>query len=135
MEIRAPAADSDPLIAAELAAFFLPKDTPLFTFPGTADGPSASVIKSTGNPVWTRDLVILTDSDTTNTAEILATVLHAKKRALVIGHCLAREAGYQGCCHMAGHVFCSGSGCAKGRQRMRRPLSRCLQRLPAINTP
>ena len=85
LDLRAPAADSDPAIAAELAALFLPKNTPLFISAGTADLQSASPIKSASDPVWTRELIILTDTDTSNTAEILAAVLQLKKRALIIG--------------------------------------------------
>ena len=77
LDLRVPAADSDPVTAAELAALFLPRDTPLFTF--------QTPLKSTIDPVWTRELIILADNDTTNTAEILATVLQSRNRALMIG--------------------------------------------------
>ena len=85
LDLRAPAADTDPAIAVGLAGLFLPKDAPLFSFPGTADLQSASPLKSTTDPVWTRELLILADADTANTAEILAAVLRAGKRALLIG--------------------------------------------------
>ncbi len=77
LDLRAPAADTDPAIAADLAALFLPKGTPLFTF--------KTPLQTTADPVWTRELLVLADSDTPNTAEILATVLQAPKRALLIG--------------------------------------------------
>ena len=74
LDLRAPAADSDPAVAVALAALFLPKDTPV-----------CNALKTTAAPVWTRDLLVLTDTDTTNTAEVLATVLRAGKRSLLIG--------------------------------------------------
>ena len=77
LDLRAPAADSDPAIAAGLAALFMPKGTPLFTF--------KTPLQTTADPVWTRELLILADRDTTNAAEVLATVLQARKRALLIG--------------------------------------------------
>ena len=74
LDLRAPAADTDPAIAAALAGLFLPKDTLV-----------CNALKTTADPVWTRDLLVLTDADTTNAAEVLATVLRAGQRALLIG--------------------------------------------------
>ncbi len=77
LDLREPVADSDPAIASDLATLFLPKGTPLFTY--------KTPLQTTADPVWTRELLVLADGDTANTAEILATVLQAPKRALLIG--------------------------------------------------
>jgi hypothetical protein len=77
LDLRAAAADDDPAAAAALAEIFLPKDTPLFLFPAP--------LKTSSDPVWTRELTVLIDRDACNVAEILATVLKAKQRAIFVG--------------------------------------------------
>ena len=74
LDLRAPAPDSDPAFAAEFASLFLPKGTAI-----------SGTVKTTADPAWTRDLVVLTDSETTNTGEVLATILKSKQRAFLIG--------------------------------------------------
>ncbi len=74
LDLRAPAADADPALAMEFAALFLPKGTPV-----TASAVTAA------EPAWTRDLIVLTDSDTTNAGEVLAAALQFHRRALLIG--------------------------------------------------
>lgn len=74
LDLRVPAADSDPALAAEFAALFLPKDTSV-----------TATVKTGADPVWTRDLVVLVDTDTTNAGEVLAAVLQSQKRALLAG--------------------------------------------------
>jgi hypothetical protein len=75
LDLRAVALDSDPAAAADFAALFVAKDTPL---PGGVN--SAAV------PAWTRELIVLVDSDTTNTGEVLAAVLQSSRRALLAGY-------------------------------------------------
>ncbi|HEX2749494.1 MAG TPA: S41 family peptidase [Verrucomicrobiales bacterium] len=77
LDLRVPAPDGDPAAAAAFAALFLPKETPLFTL--------ATPLKTSEEPVWTRELVVLADRDTCNTAEVLAAVLAAKHRGFLIG--------------------------------------------------
>ncbi len=77
LDLRVPAPDGDPAAAAALAGLFLPKETPLFTL--------TTPLKTSEEPVWTRDLVVLVDRDTCNTAEILVAVLAVKHRSFLIG--------------------------------------------------
>lgn len=74
LDLRAVAADSDPAVAEDFAALFLPKETLL---PGG--------VKSAAEPAWTRELIVLVDADTTNTGEVLAAVLQSSRRALLAG--------------------------------------------------
>jgi len=74
LDLRVPVADSDPALAAEFASLFLPKMSPV-----------SSAAKTAADPVWTRDVVVLADMDTSNTGEILCALLQFHKRAPVIG--------------------------------------------------
>lgn len=74
LDLRAPAPDSDPALAAEFAALFLPKGTAV-----------TAAVKTSADPVWTRELIVLVDTDTTNAGEVLAAILQSRKRALLAG--------------------------------------------------
>ena len=65
------------MAAAAFAALFLPRGTPLFSFPAP--------LKTESDPVWTRDLAVLIDQDSCNVAEILACILQMNRRAVLTG--------------------------------------------------
>lgn len=77
LDLRYPAPDADPAVVVSLAGLFLPKETPLFTL--------TTPLKTSAEPVWTRDLLVLIDRDTCNAAEILAAILQSKHRAFILG--------------------------------------------------
>ncbi|HWB07428.1 MAG TPA: S41 family peptidase [Verrucomicrobiales bacterium] len=77
LDLRYPAPDTDPAVVMSLAGLFLPKETPLFTL--------TTPLKTSADPVWTRDLLVLIDRETCNAAEILAAILQSKHRAFILG--------------------------------------------------
>lgn len=76
---------------AKFAQRFAPKGAVLFTIekPQTKQ---ESIVKSDGAPAFEGVLVVLVDSQTRNTAEVLAAVLRESAKAMVVGEATAGEA-------------------------------------------
>ena len=84
LDLRAPAAQSDPIAATQFLSRFLPDATPLFQVRKAGEEkPRAFVTK--GKPRWSKSLLLLVDSETNNAAETIAAVLQQKLRCYLIG--------------------------------------------------
>lgn len=74
LDLRAAAADSDPALAVDFVSLFLPKGSAV-----------TGTVKTEAEPVWTKDLMVLADTDTPNTGEVIAALLQFHQRAVLIG--------------------------------------------------
>ena len=74
LDLRTAAVDTDPALAAEWAALFLPKGSAV-----------TRTMKSAADPAWNGDLMVLVDEGTSNASEVLAAVLQHQQRAVLIG--------------------------------------------------
>ncbi len=80
-------------LAAEVTRRFVPKGRPLFTLKRPASGGGQDQLFTTNaDPLFTGRLLVLTDADTAGAAEVIAAVLRADNRALVIGAPTAGQA-------------------------------------------
>lgn len=84
LDLRSSAAPGELETAASMAELFLPRGELLFKLRQLGGG-DAQLLLSRRDPVWTRPLLVLIDSDSSNVAETLAAVFQQKRRALLIG--------------------------------------------------
>ncbi len=83
-DLRSPAADGDFLAAAQILSRFLPDGQLLFHLQRPGEE-KPRPFSSKGKPRWTRNLLLLVDSESSNVAEVVAAVLKAKLKSLVLG--------------------------------------------------
>ncbi len=93
LDLRAAAETQDYPIAAEFAKRFVPKGAQLFTLRGPAK--EARVFTSDRAPDYAGFVSVLIDQETAGAAEVLASVLRARDKAILIGQATAGGAvGY-----------------------------------------
>ncbi len=91
VDLRATAASADFAMAAEFAQRFVPGDGELFAMRGPAAGQDRT-FTSEGSPVYSGFLSVLIDEETSGAPEVLASVLRARDRAILIGQTTAGAA-------------------------------------------
>jgi Peptidase family S41 len=77
LDLRAPCRDASPAEAAALLSLFFAKGTALFT--------SGQPAVTTGDPLWSGEVIALVDEESCNVAEIAAAVFKFQKRAWLAG--------------------------------------------------
>ncbi len=84
LDLRSPAPDGDFRMAQQILSRFLPEGEALFEIhrPG---GTIPQRMTAEGTPLWTKSVLLLVDSETTNVAEAVAVVLKSKLKSFVIG--------------------------------------------------
>lgn len=83
LDLRAADEAQDYASAAEFAKRFVPKGQPLFALRGPAK--EMRVFTSERNPDYAGFVIVLIDRETAGAAEVLAGVLHARDKAILIG--------------------------------------------------
>lgn len=83
LDLRATAETEDYALAAEFAMRFTTKGETLFTLAGAAE--KTTVFTADRAPSYTGIITVLIDEETTGAPEVLASVLHARERAILIG--------------------------------------------------
>ncbi len=91
LDLRASAAPGDFAMAAEFAQRFVPGGGELFALRGPAKGQDRT-FTSGGSPLYTGFLSVLIDGETVGALEVLASVLRARDRAILIGQTTAGAA-------------------------------------------
>lgn len=84
LDLRATAATGDFTMAAEFAQRFVPKGGELFALRGAAAGQERT-FTSERSPAYTGFLSVLLDEETMGAPEVLASVLRARDKAILIG--------------------------------------------------
>lgn len=84
LDLRSPAQPGEFEVAAGILELFVPRGTLLFKLRQFSAG-DAQLLLSSKNPIWEGSVIALIDNETNNIGETVAAVLHAQKRALLIG--------------------------------------------------
>jgi len=83
LDLRATAETEDYALAADFAMRFTSKGETLFTLQGSAE--ETKVFTADRAPSYSGIITVLIDEETTGAPEVLASVLHARERAILIG--------------------------------------------------
>jgi len=84
LDLRSAAPPGDFAVAAAILESFIPRGELLFKLKQVGRD-DAQLFISSRDPVWTGPLVVLVDAETNNLGETIAAVLHARRRALLVG--------------------------------------------------
>ncbi len=84
LDLRSPAIPGEFEVSAAMLELFVPEGRVLFKLRQMGNE-QAQLFLSKRVPLWTSSLIVLTDADTNNVAEVVAAVLRDQRRALLIG--------------------------------------------------